>query len=110
MKNTLFICAIFLFSINATAQKKTVKKTAAKPAVMANIQSPLKLWYDNPATYFEESLVLGNGMQGATVFGGIGTDKIYLNDLPGLSFQSRLSGTSKTGRFASSSGTGPSDV
>ena len=30
---------------------------------------------------FEESLVLGNGMQGATVFGGIGTDKIYLNDL-----------------------------
>ena len=81
MKNTLFIFTIFLLSINATAQKKVVKKTAAKPAVMASIQSPLKLWYDNPATYFEESLVLGNGMQGATVFGGIGTDKIYLNDL-----------------------------
>ena len=81
MKNTLFIFTIFLLNINATAQKKVVKKTAAKPAAVASIQSPLKLWYDNPATYFEESLVLGNGMQGATVFGGIGTDKIYLNDL-----------------------------
>ncbi len=81
MKNTLFIFSIFLLSLNAAAQKKVVKKTAAKPAAMASIQSPLKLWYDNPATYFEESLVLGNGMQGATVFGGIGTDKIYLNDL-----------------------------
>ena len=33
-------------------------------------QKNLKLWYDKPATYFEETLVLGNGTQGATVFGG----------------------------------------
>ena len=38
------------------------------------------LWYKQPAKAFEESLVLGNGTQGATVFGGIITDKIYLND------------------------------
>jgi alpha-L-fucosidase 2 len=63
------------------AQKKPVKKAPIKTTVAASIQSPLKLWYDNPATYFEEALVLGNGTQGATVFGGIGTDKIYLNDL-----------------------------
>ena len=62
-------------------QKKTVKKAVVKTSTTASIQSPLKLWYDNPATYFEEALVLGNGTQGATVFGGIGTDKIYLNDL-----------------------------
>lgn len=63
------------------AQKKTVKKVPIKTTAASSIQSPLKLWYDNPATYFEEALVLGNGTQGATVFGGIGTDKIYLNDL-----------------------------
>ena len=63
------------------AQKKSVKKTVSKTSVVNSIQSPLKLWYDNPATYFEEALVLGNGTQGETVFGGIGTDKIYLNDL-----------------------------
>lgn len=68
------------------AQKKPIKKKEAiKPIITnvqpASIQPPLKLWYDQPARYFEEALVLGNGHQGATVFGGIATDKIYLNDL-----------------------------
>ena len=44
-------------------------------------QKPMRLWYDKPATYFEEALVLGNGKQGATVFGGTVSDKIFLNDL-----------------------------
>ena len=43
-------------------------------------QSNHVLWYNQPATYFEESLVLGNGKMGATVFGGVNSDKIYLND------------------------------
>ena len=45
-------------------------------------QTPdLKLWYDEPAEFFEESLVLGNGKMGASVFGGVARDKIYLNDI-----------------------------
>jgi alpha-L-fucosidase 2 len=44
-------------------------------------QTPLKLWYDKPAEYFEEALVVGNGNQGATIFGGTKTDKIFLNDI-----------------------------
>src|SRR5664280_2408941 len=44
-------------------------------------QSGNNLWYNQPARYFEESLVLGNGKMGASVFGGINTDKIYLNDI-----------------------------
>lgn len=43
-------------------------------------QNHLKLWYDQPATYFEESLPLGNGKTGACVFGDPATEKIYLND------------------------------
>lgn len=43
-------------------------------------QSTDKLWYNQAATLFEESLVLGNGKMGASVFGGVQTDKIYLND------------------------------
>jgi alpha-L-fucosidase 2 len=43
-------------------------------------QSNHILWYDKPAEFFEESLVLGNGKLGATVFGGVNSDKIYLND------------------------------
>lgn len=44
-------------------------------------QSTSKLWYKQPADYFEETLVLGNGKMGATVFGGVSLDKIYLNDI-----------------------------
>ena len=45
-------------------------------------QQPDKtLWYKQPARFFEESLVLGNGTQGVSVFGGTKDEKIYLNDL-----------------------------
>lgn len=43
-------------------------------------QSDNTLWYNQPAQYFEESLVLGNGKLGASVFGGVNSDMIYLND------------------------------
>lgn len=43
-------------------------------------QSNNTLWFSKPATYFEEALVLGNGKVGATVFGGVQSDQIYLND------------------------------
>jgi alpha-L-fucosidase 2 len=43
-------------------------------------QSASRLWYNKPAQYFEETLVLVNGKLGATVFGETSSDKIYLND------------------------------
>ncbi len=43
-------------------------------------QSDKVLMYTKPAEYFEESLVLGNGKMGASVHGGIQSDKIFLND------------------------------
>ncbi len=48
--------------------------------IMLCAQSDNVMWYDHPATYFEETLVLGNGTVGASVFGGVSSDKIYLND------------------------------
>jgi alpha-L-fucosidase 2 len=47
---------------------------------LALTQSNNQLWYKQPAQYFEETLVLGNGKMGASVFGGVTTDKIFLND------------------------------
>ena len=50
-------------------------------ATSANAQKPDKvLWFDKPARFFNESLLLGNGTQGATVFGGVTKEKILLND------------------------------
>ncbi len=47
-------------------------------AVMATAQT---LHYNRPAAYFEEALVIGNGMMGGTVYGGTVKDKISLNDI-----------------------------
>jgi len=41
---------------------------------------PLRLWYDQPAKFFEESLVLGNGKLGASLFSGVSSEKTILND------------------------------
>jgi alpha-L-fucosidase 2 len=86
MNKFLLAVIVIALPVGLCAQKKQPKKTkpvqTAAPIVpITQIQAPLKLWYESPANYFEETMVLGNGMQGATVFGGISTDKIYLNDL-----------------------------
>lgn len=64
MKGNIFISLTFSFLIGGN--------------ILA--QSDHILWYNHPADYFEESLVLGNGKMGACVFGGINSDKIFLND------------------------------
>jgi len=38
------------------------------------------LWYDEPASYFEEALPLGNGRIGAMVYGGVQSEHILLNE------------------------------
>ena len=44
------------------------------------LNSSLKLWYDEPAVDWEEALPLGNGRLGVMVFGHTGTERIQLND------------------------------
>lgn len=48
---------------------------------LCTAQRSLLLHYDKPATFFEEALVIGNGTQGAIVYGGQRQDKISLNDI-----------------------------
>jgi alpha-L-fucosidase 2 len=40
----------------------------------------LSIWFDTPATKFTQSLPLGNGRLGAMVFGGVGEERIVLNE------------------------------
>ena len=48
---------------------------------MAQEQAPMVLQYDKPATYFEESLPIGNGKLGALIYGSTDDNLIYLNDI-----------------------------
>lgn len=40
-----------------------------------------QLYYDRPARYFEEAMVIGNGNLGAIIYGGVGENRISLNDI-----------------------------
>jgi len=48
---------------------------SASAADRANV-----LWYRQPATKWTEALPIGNGQLGAMVFGGVGDDRIQLNE------------------------------
>jgi len=39
------------------------------------------LRYDEPASFFEETLLIGNGRSGAAVYGGVLRERLHLNDL-----------------------------
>src|SRR3954452_14514742 len=43
-------------------------------------QTPLTLWYRQPANLWVEALPVGNGRLGAMVFGGIDRERIQFNE------------------------------
>ncbi len=48
------------------------------PATRADQE--LRLWYDHPARRWVEALPIGNGRLGAMVFGGVGKERLQLNE------------------------------
>ena len=49
--------------------------SVARAADPANV-----LWYDHPAKAWTEALPVGNGRLGAMVFGGVGTERLQINE------------------------------
>lgn len=45
-----------------------------------NAPAPLSLWYRQPAREWVESLPLGNGRLGASIFGGVEEERVVLNE------------------------------
>jgi alpha-L-fucosidase 2 len=43
-------------------------------------EEPMSVWFDRPGRTFHESCVLGNGRLGAMDFGGVGRERIVLNE------------------------------
>ncbi len=75
MKKYLLLSAL-------TCQMATAQVTNATPVAKSlPEQAPMKLQYDRPADFFEESLPIGNGKLGALVYGGTDDNIIYLNDI-----------------------------
>lgn len=49
--------------------------------LMLSAQQEKRVWFNKPATFFEEALPLGNGRIGAMVYGNPVIDKISLNEI-----------------------------
>ncbi len=67
MKYFSFLLIIFAFF---SCQKEEFKLPA----------SQYKLWYDEPASRWEEALPIGNGRLGGMIYGGIANEEIQLNE------------------------------
>ncbi len=47
----------------------------------SHAQQETKIWFDKPASFFEDAFPIGNGRMGAMVYGNTVTDKISLNEI-----------------------------
>lgn len=65
MKKTLLLFRLFLVCL---------------PVLHAQPKAPLKLWYNEPASNWNEALPIGNGRLAAMVFGTPSTERIELNE------------------------------
>ncbi len=69
---------------SAAQQKKPNKfkyqESAAAQSLNRPPESRLSLWYNQPATHWEEALPIGNGRLGAMVYGGVANELIQLNE------------------------------
>ena len=62
------------------AEKANVATAASAPLESEQDSSALRLWYRQPAKYWNEALPIGNGRLGAMVFGGIAEERWPLNE------------------------------
>jgi alpha-L-fucosidase 2 len=71
MKN-IYILIVIAFFMQSSCDTIIKKETQSNPSE--------SLWYDEPASIWEEALPLGNGRLGAMVFGGTDTEDIQFNE------------------------------
>jgi alpha-L-fucosidase 2 len=69
-----------LYEWDRHCKKITIVTLLLANAFCSTGQSPLKLWYNQPASKWVEALPIGNGKIGAMVFGGVEEELLQLNE------------------------------
>lgn len=62
-------------------KKRNALLIVAATALTATAADNLELYFDRPADFFEETFVIGNGTQGAIVYGNPQRERLSLNDI-----------------------------
>jgi len=78
MKKTILIIFIFLLGISDIVLSQS--SDLPKRISVKEFDPGILLWYDAPASKWEEALPVGNGRLGAMVFGSYGEERIQLNE------------------------------
>ncbi len=76
---TLVACSLTALAQSATPEKMPTPTINISGATAAPPE-PLSLWYRQPAKQWVEALAIGNGRLGGMVFGGVGEERIGLNE------------------------------
>jgi alpha-L-fucosidase 2 len=87
LKRSKFVAPVRLAVLLGLISARIAIAATSLPAFSGQFQGeapapaePLSLWYRQPATLWTSALPLGNGRQGAMVFGGIDSEVICLNE------------------------------
>jgi alpha-L-fucosidase 2 len=80
MRRIAFICAVSATAIAPTLSGQSASSLTSTDARSQQHELQYELRYDQPGEHFEETLLLGNGRVGASLFGGVAMERIYLND------------------------------
>ena len=80
--SSILLCFI---STSAVAEKRNnalfrYNETVSVKALGQQPEEKWSLWYNHPATHWEEALPVGNGRLGAMVYGGVAKEWIQLNE------------------------------
>ncbi len=67
-------------NVLASAVSITFTTSDTRPVPPPVLESKNRLWYNRPASYWEEALPLGNGRLGAMVSGSVAMDTLQLNE------------------------------
>ena len=68
--SVISLCLIFVLAWGLTSLGATIEDKSKE----------LKIWFQQPATQWNEALPVGNGRLGAMIFGGIETERLQLNE------------------------------
>lgn len=69
-------CSTGSINTNRHSEKTSKLKYISK----SNPESKMSVWLNNPAVHWEEALPIGNGTQGAMIYGGLLSEEFQLND------------------------------
>jgi len=79
---TVLLCILVLpmFALAARPAKKRPAPASELAGRAEAPSEPLTLWYRRPASAWREALPVGNGRLGCMVFGGVGRERLALNE------------------------------